>query len=307
MNYKSLENVSQHLFTGYIARLIFLTYFIMADKHTSAADKRIAATYHRCLPVRVVIQIARLIFLVSCGLLNFIYLVVSPINVFTFITGGDTWLLKRGAASPPQVMPSFLTGHDIIPSFGDSVFFLPLYLFLALLALTGFIFFIGLLIEIPSLIARFYINRLGDYIFIDGRRTVKFFVMLLLPAAYYATVVFFNPESLGYEVMEGMIMNTISHSGVVLLIICIAAFKDFPAHARGETFRVVKMLYGICQLILLVAVTFVMFAGPYLAFYHIETDRLWVGVFHLFLIYSIYTNYTFYRNNGIIRTFVEDD
>jgi hypothetical protein len=62
-----------------------------------------------------------------------------------------------------------------------------------------------------------------------------------------------------------------------------------------------KIACNIYVAIILVAVTFVMFAGPYLAFYHIETDPIRVGVFHVFLIYSLYTNYRFYRDNNIIR------
>ncbi|MCU0847692.1 MAG: hypothetical protein MUD12_07375 [Spirochaetes bacterium] len=242
---------------------------------------------------------ARLFVTTVCGLFNFIYLAVSPMIVFSFLGGGDSRFVKKAASliSAPPAPP----GPVIINASIDPVFLIPFYFLLAVLALMTVIIFIILVINIPATIAKFYIDRLGDYLFIDGKRTVKFFVMILLPLLYLSAIVVFKPAALANELLEGMIMSTISHTGIVLLIFCIASFRDWSDAGRDEKYRPLKILYGVYLRIVLVGITFVMFAGPYLAFYHIETDRLWVGVFHVFLIYSVYSNYKFYRDSLIIN------
>jgi len=249
----------------------------------------------------MLLYFARLIVTTVCGLFNFIYLAVSPMIVFSFLGGGDSRFVKKAAAMIPAAPAASPPGPAMVNASMDPVFLIPFYFLLAVLALMTVIIFIILVINVPVTIAKFYIDRLGDYLFIDRNRTVKFFVMILLPLLYLSAIVVFKPAALANELLEGMIMSTISHTGIVLLIFCIASFRDWSDAGRDEKYRPLKILYGVYLRIVLAGMTFVMFAGPYLAFYHIETDRLWVGVFHVFLVYSVYSNYRFYRDNLIVN------
>lgn len=244
-------------------------------------------------------QAARVIFITICGLINFIYLVVSPFKVFDFLIAGSE--PPTGGMSLPAHLPLTHSGTGgAILAASDSLWLLPLYLLAVFLVFGGMLFFISMIIEIPSMIARFYIDRLGDYLFIDVMKTIRFFVMLLLPVAYYATV-FAGGGAGKSDLMKDMVLNTMAHTGIVLLILTVTAFREGVTSGAEGRFRAMKIACNIYVAIILVAVTFVMFAGPYLAFYHIETDPIRVGVFHVFLIYSLYTNYRFYRDNNIIR------
>ena len=221
--------------------------------------------------------------------------------VFSFLFQ-KTGILHNGFQTYPSSPQPLAVGVTLASA--EILYMLPLYLLLVFSLLAGAILFLGLLIDIPKMIARFYVEQLGGYLFIDRKKTLKFFMVMLLPVAYFVSAVT-GPGSAMSNLMEDMVLNTMCHTGVVLLLITVTAFREGPSAGAEGKIRTLKIAFNIYSMALLVAVTFVMFAGPYLTFYHFETDIARVAAFHVFLGYSLFVNYRFYRENGVAGQFGE--
>lgn len=243
------------------------------------------------------IKIARAAFITACGLLNFIYTTIASMVVFENIFE-KSGIFKNRLADPVSILsPVPVRDGFIHASIGNGLL-IPLYVILGIIGLLSALMFLYYLIEIPKLIALFYKKRLGGFLFIDRKRTIHFFIVMALPLVNFLYLRLFSPSQLRGELIESMILCTITHPGILILLIFIKSFKDRAA-GPGEKFRFFKIIAAnsVRTSILVVAIAYII--PPYLLYYHYETGLIWVGVFHFFLISAAYSNYRFYRENFI--------
>lgn len=240
----------------------------------------------------------RILFITVCGLLNFIYLSVSTLFVFDKIF--DVLLKNKN---------SFSTLIDFIPRLNnnsgqlvtasmDSIYFLPLYLILTAFGFVTVIMFLYFMVEIPKIAALFYMNRLDVFLFIDKRKTTKFFIMLLLPVTNFVVLKIFSPGEIRADFIESMILCTISHTGVCILLFFIKALKEeaYTPEEKNKLFKIIGANFIRGSLLILTAAFMIL---PYLLYYHYETDIIWVGTFNFFLVSALISNYKFYKENFI--------
>ncbi len=242
-----------------------------------------------------ILDMLRILFIAACGMLNFIYLMVCPALVFAFLFDKNNSLHRDAFNYLRDYLAAPAPAEGIIAASIDPLLMIPLYLLLVITILGTVIIYISFLMDIPPMIARFYMNVLDEYLFIDRKKTILFFITIVLPVTYTLIMFFINPGSIGYDLMHGMILACISNTGVVLLLFGIKIFKEKPD--PGEKHYILLRIFGIYLGIILIPAVLIMFAGPYLAYFHLETDKLRIGLFHVVLIYAVYSNYKFYSSN----------
>jgi hypothetical protein len=243
------------------------------------------------------IKIARAAFITACGLLNFIYTTIASMVVFENVFE-KSGIFKNRLTDPVSILSPVPVRDGVIRASIGGDLLIPLYFILGIIGLLSAVMFIYYLIEIPKLIALFYKKRLGGFLFIDSKRTIRFFIMIALPLVNLSLLRLLSPNQLRGELIESMILCTITHPGILILLIFIRSFKDRAADP-GVKFRFLKIIAAnsVRISILVVAVAYII--PPYLLYYHYETGLIWVGIFHFFLISAVYSNYRFYRENFI--------
>ncbi|HPB80697.1 MAG TPA: hypothetical protein PK200_01535 [Spirochaetota bacterium] len=241
------------------------------------------------------IRILRVVFNTSLGLLNFIYTTVSVFVVFSAVFE-KTGIFKNRHAIP-DTGSLFETGNqNFVLASLDNTFLIPLYVLLGLIGLMSVFMFLYFLVTIPRMTALFYINRLDRFLFIDGKKTIKFFIMLLLPLLNTIYVEIMNPGAARIDLMESMILCVISHAGILILLFFIEAIKE-KAAAHDDKLRFIKIAGANIVRASMLFLTLIFFVLPYLLYYHFVTDIPRVAGFHFFLISGIIANYRFYSEN----------
>jgi hypothetical protein len=238
---------------------------------------------------------AKLVFITICGLLNFIYVTVSSLVVFDYIFE-KTGIFKNRLAAPETVRFLFPVQEGVITASVSDNLLIPLYVILGLLALFSVFMFLYFLIEIPKVIALFYMNRLEVFLFIDRNKTIRFFIMLALPLVNFISVSLSNQGHFRTDTIQSMILCTITHPGILILMYFVKSFKD-KITEPGDKFKILKIAGAnfTRASFLVVAAAYIIL--PYLLYYHFQTDVIQVGVFHIFLISAFYSNYRFYNEN----------
>lgn len=251
--------------------------------------------------MKKLLEILRIAFITSCGLINFVYLVISPVFVFSFLTDKDNRLHKALLILIRDSLTASGPDNGIVAASPDLIFLVPLYLLIAVTLLGTVAVFLNFFINIPAVIAGFYMETLFEYLFIDLKKTLKFLAVIFLPVAYTVFYYFTAPGIFAYDVMQGMILACVSHTGVVVMLFAVAIFREKPG--EGDRFYLLHRIFGIYLGFILMLAALVMFAGPYLAYYHLETDKWRIAAFHVILIYAVYSNFRFYGSNfsGIMK------
>lgn len=240
-------------------------------------------------------RIARILFIGLCGILNLIYLTVSAMVVFDRVF--EILLKNKNAFSLMDIMQQHNGSPGQISAASmDSIYFLPIYLVLVVLGFATAVMFLYFMFEIPKITALFYIDRLDSFLFIDRKQTVSFFIMLLLPLANFLFLKILAPGQLRIDFIKGMILCTMSHTGIFLLLFFIKAIKE-DSYKPGDKGILLKLLSANLTRAGLFVLTAAFMVLPYLLYYHYETEINRVAAFHFFLVSALISSFRFYRDN----------
>ncbi|MBN2571821.1 MAG: hypothetical protein JXA68_06805 [Ignavibacteriales bacterium] len=235
----------------------------------------------------------RIIIIVISGLLHFAYLMISFFIVFTVIF------------NYPNFFDNILSILDLsqtnIPREHVNIGYLellliPIYLFLILLIITTLILFFNLILKTAKMTAAFYMNYLEKFLFIDKKRTIKYFTMLGIPLIYYTFLKFFDSDNLKNQILVVMVQNTICHFGVFVFVIFIKSLKDklYDNTIKTKWYHFLFEFYLKFSFLFL---TLILIILPYILYLNLITNYFGILGFNVFLVISVYISYKFYTEN----------